>query len=267
MRINKISQKMFETFGLEDQLVRSFNSHYNKLVRENKDPQARRALQKMFNRRGELYLGAANIGASIKKIMEHHGIPVDNPPNRVHFFIGYPGKQFGNANAYFMRNDDEFYIIKMTPRVFEIPGHGEYDFQDTIEHELQHVLKSLYSGEDAPAYAYEEDGFKDALNYYSNDWEIQSFALSIARMALDMIQNMYGASSRFSDPQQLQAHLEGKKDSLAGSALKMEVKKFLNGIEESKGVQFPDKVRQKYYQTALRDFYSLFDKWVGGLNG
>lgn len=189
MRIYRIAA-MFQTFGLEDKLVNSFDRHYKNFLRRVSNPTVRRKELRDFNKSKLLHLGSSNIGDALKPIVEHYGAPQLNLPNRILFALSHPMHPTfkGGANAYFGINEEDgvFYIVKSAADPLNVSS--DYDFENTIAHEVQHFLRSLYEGGLTGAHT---EGQGEIARYYGNPWEVQAYAANIARNAVDSIKTVF----------------------------------------------------------------------------
>jgi hypothetical protein len=261
MRIYRIAA-MFQTFGLEDKLVNSFDRHYKNFLRRVSNPTVRRKELRDFNKSKLLHLGSSNIGDALKSIVEHYGSPQLNLPNRILFALSHPMHPTfkGGANAYFGINEENgvFYIVK--PAADPLNVSFDYDFENTIAHEVQHFLRSLYEGGLTGAHT---EGQGEMARYYGNPWEIQAYAANIARNAVDSIKTVFEVGLKNKTPERidyLKENAKRNKDQFAKSFLLKSVINFFQQTEEETGEKFSEDLRKQYYQASLRDFSKLFDQ-------
>ena len=259
----KKATRMFETFGLPDKIVNSFVQHYNNWMRQYDNPIMR---QRIFEVDKQIYLGAANISSALQPIFEKHGQPQGmngKIPNRINFIILHPSHKYGkNKSSFFtvLPQDNSFVIVKIESNINNVKL--DHEFSNTIKHELQHFLRSLYEGRAAPSYAYIKD--YEGLDYYGDPWEIQTFALRFAADAIDLVKSTYLARIEGMPPERAQEILEkvkGNKSKLATIAIKQTKRHFLS-MEDLEN-KMPEELLKKYYSATVANFNKLFDDMIG----
>jgi len=264
MIIYKIAA-MFQTFGLEDKLAVSFARHYNDFLRKVANPTVRRKELRDFNKSKLLHLGSSNIGDALKPIVEHYGAPQLNLPNRILFALSHPMHPTfkGGANAYFGINEEDgvFYIVKSAADLLNVSL--DYDFENTIVHEVQHFLRSLYEGGMTETHTEGVGGAGEIERYYGNPWEVQAYAANIARGAVNSIKTVFETGSRGKTPERIESikeGMQGNKKQFVQHFLLKSIVNFFQQTEEQIGEKFSDDLRKQYYQASLRDFDKLFDQ-------
>jgi len=263
MKITRIAA-MFKTFGLEDKLSQSFKQHYKRMLREMKDPSVRRKYQRLFFKDKEIYLGSANLSELLAPIVEHYGQP-KYLPKRIKFIIvrdDHPINAEGGANAFFSVGDDGTYTIIKVAMSF---SNIEFDsaFEDTIAHETQHFLKSLYQGEIPENYA--EAGAGQIAQYYGDEWEIQAYSTVIVRHVIESLttyisMGIEGKSKERTDV--ILNSMERNKMDLLSSFLIRAVNDFFKQVEERTGDRFSPELRKEYYKHTYRDFNTSFSDMI-----
>lgn len=263
MKIFRIAA-MFKTFGLEDKLVKSFMQHHKKLLSAMKDPKVRRKYQRQYFKDKEIHIGSANISDFLAPIIEHYGEP-KFMPRRVKFIIArpdHPINKGGDASAFFALGEDgSCSIIKVALNFENIDF--DFSFENTIAHETQHFLKSLYYGS-LPDYHAAEGGWQ-IPEYYGDEWEIQAYAMNIARGAIDSIRTVFFAGMENKTPERrekIKASMSNNRMNLASSFLVKSVNKFFEDVEEQTKEEFTPELRKQYYREAFRDFNSMFEEML-----
>jgi len=258
MRIYRIAA-MFKTFGLEDELLRSFESHYKKMKSDsssNPDEVMDRYSSKKF-----LYLGGEDITKAMESIIDNYGYPQVEIPKKIYFGLIHPDnpKFPSDASAFFYGGSDGvFYILKVEPNPFNVVIDDA--FYNTIRHETQHFLRYLYDG--ARKHSSPEKDNGEIESYYGSPWEIQAYAGNIANAAINNIKTVIGYGMENKSPEHIEkvkGNMRKKKDMLASSFLVKSLKRFFDGIEAEK--EIPYDIKKKYYQSAYRDFSRLFDEY------
>ena len=256
----KKAQKMFETFGLTDKLVNSFQKHYIKWMRQHNNPNT---IQKIFEKNKQIDLGAVNLGSALKPIFKKHGYPQGikgDIPKRIQFIILHPSHKHGqNKNAFFLvlPPNNDFIIAKVEPNINSI--QFDYEFSRSINHELQHFLKSLYEGKVAPEYAQKskQNIPVSDTEYFSEPWEIQTFSLQFASDAVNLIE------------EGLKTRLEGKTNDQKQNILnnfsnseKYVNLAIINAQKYLKDLNLPEEVRKKYMVATFSNFNKLFNNMI-----
>jgi len=243
------ASEMYNTFGAEDYLVKSFIRHYDNI---------RRAIpveaERVFTTKHYLYLGAANISNVLKPILEHNGTPViDKIPNRIKFYLMHPNYKWvkGDMAALFaVTADNSFIMAKVTDDFANPFSNGVETFKLNIDHELQHFLQAIYKDKER------------SKSYYESDSEIQAYARTIAKDALNIVKVLYNATLEYASPEKairLLTKLQSEKNNLMKQYVDLEVKKFFKAAQGKISVE----TQQKYYRFVFINFSRLFDEWLG----
>ena len=263
MRIYRIAA-MFKTFGLEEKLSQSFKQHYKRMLRSFKDPAERKKYQMQFYKKKQIRLGSANISRLLEPIIEHYGEP-KILPKQISFIIVSPEHPINaeiDANAFLAISKDGSYNIVKVALNFENIDF-DYSFENTITHEVQHFLKSLYYGEVSSTYALE--GGIEIERYYGDEWEIQAYAMNIAKGAVESIQTFMEVSADNKSREwieEMKGNIMGNKIDLAKTFLYKSVNKFFKDIEGQTKGEFSPGLKRQYYEHSFRDFSSLFDSMI-----
>jgi len=264
MEITKISQRMFETFGLEDKVLASFQRHHSDFVREY--IVAKSDVKKQFKKDKSFFLGSLNILDSLKPIFERHGKPHTKViPKRLDFYITHTSQAVGKlsggeVSGYFSNDGSRYLIAKMTSDPFVLDSEGNLNI--TIAHEVQHFIKSLYAG-NHPHSAAEKEGLIEG--YYEKPEEIQAYALTIAKNAVNLLKEMYAIridnkGAEFAS--RILYKMEQTQNDMARTYLARSVLKFFTSREEKYGGKFNDEVKKRYYKAAWHNFMVLFSQFI-----
>jgi len=260
MKINRIAA-MFKTFGLEEKLEESFKQHYKKVMNMIKDPSVKENAYSTFSEHKAISLGMANISNSLQPIIEHYGYP-KVLPKRVRFLVSHPDDpQSKNSDAYFVMSNEEDCILSITSEDFE---DIELDsrLRGLIEHETQHFLKAIYYGSMTE---YKASGEGWTVDYFSDDWEIQAYAMNIAKEAIKEVQDFIEAAVSGQPRErieQIKASMSRNKMDLLSTFMVNKANSFFNDIEESSDIKLSPMLRKKYLQAAFRDFNTLFNPMI-----
>jgi len=259
MRIYRLAA-MFKTFGFEDKLCQSFKSHYIKKI--SGQPSSPEEIMDRFNDKKFLYLGESNISEGIKPIVDHYGYPQVDIPKKIYFGLLHPGNPSfpSNASAFFyMGSDGVCYILKVTSDPFNVVFDVAFD--NTIRHETQHFLRSLYEGFGSHLSA-EKDGGIDG--YYGDAWEVQAYSGNIANSAMENIKSVFGPKMVNKSPERIEEiknNLRKNKGLFTSSFLVKSIQRFFDDIELGEDGKLSPEIKRKYYKSAYRDFSRLFDEY------
>lgn len=253
----KKATRMFQTLGLDKKLTQAFERHYYKWLRN----QNSNYLQKKFEKQKRIQIGSANLGNSLDPIFEKHGEPQGLGgyiPRRVNFFVVYPSEQQEKA-VFFVSNNYDFNIGIASKDINNVKFG--YEFERSIAHELQHFLRSLYENKPAASHSYLKD--RKAIDYYSDPWEIQAFALKFAKDAIELIESTYMVRLESGNPEMNNIILEKLmrlKPELVSLATK-EAKQYFKRLEDG-GIPVADKLKKQYYVSTISNFNLLFDEMI-----
>lgn len=252
---------MFESFGLPEKLSKSFVSHWRQLIRRAQDPKERRRIRRRFRTGKPIYIGGSNVRQILQAIIEHYGEPQIKLPNRVFFGIMQTGAADAagyNTEANFLMDgvNGEFFVIIASDDIFNIP----IDIAETISHESQHFLRSLYEG----GVTQSEEGSNTIETEYGDPWEVQAYAGNIASTVMAHITSIFelgidGKSEDLIAGMKRQMMLD--RDNFVRGFLLKAVNHFFSNIEGHYKETFPVELKRQYYVSALKDFGRLFEKY------
>lgn len=245
----KLSQAAFQTFNIENKITESFVQAYNNYIQLHKDNPE---FQHVFEQKKSLYIGSMDISQLIQPIIQQYGKPKTDIPKTINFFVmSRKHPQAKKHNAFFLVNEGDFIMGKILDQVTQFENPEEFTY--SIQHELQHFLKSLYSGQTSSP---EKEG-----KYLSDSWEIQSYALIIAQKAMDDIKELYSFRLELAKPENIpniKAKISSSKDELTSKFLLPELKKFIDRA----GQKIDEEARKQYYLSTVKNFNKLFDQFV-----
>lgn len=253
---------MFETFGLEEKIHRSFIRHFKEFVKSNEI----NALQKEFELKKSVYVGSSVLGNSIKPIIEKYGEPKIEFPKRLDFILMNRNHlSAGTSGAFFLYYQNRFIIGKVLNNISDF--YEIKDFEYSISHELQHFLTAIYTGETSPKYALEPRKTNKFKRYYGDEWEVRSYSTVIALKAINTINDTYEFRTRKMDkldPERAKIldKMSQNRMALLTSYINANLQSFFAHVEEKKKKKMPDDIKQAYYLATVGNFKRLFDKWI-----
>jgi len=185
MKIVKFSARMFDTYGMEDLLFKSFERHYRNFLKGD--------FPFLQNARWQLGLGklvrvgSMRIGPLLDHLVEKHGPPLKkNYPRTVTFAMVSPKSPYvkkQTITAFFSQGPftGNLYIVIVTDSIDNLET-DDTSLKSTFHHELQHLVKNMYDTSVFPSTEKEKE--VGSLSYYSRQTEIQAFCAGIARKAV-----------------------------------------------------------------------------------
>lgn len=142
----KKAQASFQTFGIEDKITKSFINAYQIFIQYNKN----KNLEASFQKQKSMHIGTLYVTDIMQPIIEHYGQPKTPLPHYIEFFVmsrKHPSAS-KHTGAFFMIWKGDFVIGKILDQITEFKNIEEFTY--SIQHELQHFLKSIYEGKESP---------------------------------------------------------------------------------------------------------------------
>ncbi len=265
MKIYKIADAPFQTFGLEDMVYDSFMRHYQAVT----NPKMLEKNQKFLNKEKGAVIGSINIRNYVDKIIEHYGKPKSPIPYQMVLSIFSPKSSEGEKFGATMSHDQgrfELGITLLSPKITDIDTSN---LKERIGHELEHFLKAVYRGT-ASYYNKTKDFLKNPINetgkeyYYNDPREIQAYSKQIALEQIAELENTYKfrVENAPRKAPEIIANMENNKEKITKSMLILRVKKFLNKIEIDTKKQLLPETKKAYYIATMRGFSMLFNEFI-----
>ncbi|HUS51322.1 MAG TPA: hypothetical protein VMZ91_14230 [Candidatus Paceibacterota bacterium] len=272
MKIYKISQAAFQTFGVDNIISDVFIKAINDYINEKGINKIRKMLESPYI--PEIEIERRNITNELKPIFKHYGKP-NTPPPIITFVIAGPKSKWAkkHSSAFFqwvnsenasigiiMKNFDENYISSTL---------NKENIQSSIRHEFQHLLKGLYENdtEMSKYFKHFDDNKQNKFqeNYYSNPWEIQAYSEEISKKAMDLLEEIFYikiADLSHDSIKKLLQKIDSDRSLLVSVYLVKEIKDFLSDMPKKHKVQLNDEIKEKYFRASMRSFDKLITNFI-----
>lgn len=255
---------MFNTYGVEDLLMASFQRHYENLLKSDLKKH-----QKMLDNGSVVTVGKMRIGNLLSQIVKEHGAPQNkNYPKMVEFGLVSPNSpKVGKENMYAYFNIGELtgnlYIVKVAKKIQDVKFDDE--FKTALQHELQHLISDIYN-----PYGLGGTSKTGTIEYYSLAHEIQAFCAGIARKAFNSWKEIfeYALLKWKWKPEKVLTIIQNWKTS---SSLSNLVNTFLLSafrdfdISRSKIISSNQDLKKKYLYYSIRNFEMLLTRYLNDL--
>jgi len=265
MKIYKIADAPFRTFGLEDMVFDSFMRHYKNITH----PQYLAENQKYLNRNMAAIIGSTNIRNYVAKIIEHYGKPKSPIPYQMELAIISPKHPDAKKFSALMQHDQgkfEMSVVLRSPKITDLDVSR---LKEHIGHELEHFLKAVYRGTDS----YYNRGEKELKQwdapvdkkpeeYWSNYREIQAYGKEWAIELIAEYENIYRIRTKNIPNKTVIDSMENSKEKIIRSMVAFKVKNLLNSIERIMGKPLLPEIRKAYYIATMKGFSTLFDEFI-----
>jgi hypothetical protein len=266
MKFYKLSQRMFDTYGMEDILFDAFKRHHQ-IASKNSW-----SFNQMLRGGQAVQLGKMRIGHLLDKIIEKHGPPLtkDYPRTVIFGIIPHNHKwaKGQDARAFFWQDKKgNLYIL----RVADALQYIEFDdsLKRTLQHEFQHLLLHMYNPNAI------QEGGKEALQsgtlaYYSKAMEIQALCAGLARSAFKAWTDMTEYGFRKWTPEHILSKIPEWRNSIDHYFKIFVLNSFMGAFKQfdesrDKIISQNPELKRKYLDYTYRNFVSMCNRYLDEL--
>lgn len=264
MKIIKIAARMFDTYGMEDILLKEFKSHYNNFLNTHDSGKT----QEILNNGRIVGIGTMPIEDLLQKIINQHGEPIKkNYPKEVTFcLISRKNKKIKGQNigAFFTQGQQtgRLFIVKVVDNV-------KTDFDDeklrsTFFHELQHLFKNMY---DNSVFSDENKPEVGSKKYYSKQSELQSFCAVLARNALNDWKNLWDIALLDKSPDKIMAKIPFWRSSqnLSNMVSVFLLPSYRDFATYNEAINSNPELKKKYLYFSIRNLETMLNRYLDEL--
>jgi len=264
MKIFQLSQRMFNTYGMEDLLLASFQRHHIKFLRNNG-----KIYQKKLNKGEIVEIGKMRIGNLLDKIVKEHGNPpTNNYPKLVSFCLVSPNSRTVGKkqwSAYFTRGEfsGTLFIVKVVENIQDLKFDDT--FKSTLQHELQHLIANMYK-----PHGISGEYDVGTQEYYAAPHEAQAFCANIARYAFNSWKDTFEFSLGIFkwNPEKVLKQIQGlRKSNSLSSLVNVFLLPSLRDFDNDKNniISSNPDLKKKYLYYSYKNFELLVTQYLNDL--